>query len=162
MQVEIAMKEGRKAFFLCFGQLKIVIKYRYNKEVSVILQNIGIYDHVKLKAVYTKHFKYNIGFGYQFGIGHNIGKRRIMYVASDYSFDSDKYGSVCSLFNAIDKEKLLKKYKFLIRNSSVDKWREIDMKTLHRIYHQFEMLERNIEEYTLINYSADNGGEKHV
>lgn len=162
MQVEIAMKEGRKAFFLCFGQLKIVIKYRYNKEVSVILQNIGIYDYVKLKAVYTKHFKYNIGFGYQFGIRHTIGKR-IMYVATDKTLYFDNaYLSVCNLFDATDKEKLLKKYKFLIRNSSVDEWREIDMKTLHRIYHQFEMIERSIEEYTLLNYSADNGGIKNA
>lgn len=86
-----------------------------------------------------------------------------MYDATDKTLYFDNaYLSVCNLFDATDKEKLLKKYKFLIRNSSVDEWREIDMKTLHRIYHQFEMIERSIEEYTLLNYSADNGGIKNA
>lgn len=118
------------------------------------MQNIGIYDYVKLKDVYIKHFKYRIGFGYQFCIRHTIGK---IYVATDSTMDFDNaYLSVCSLFESINRDKLLKKYRFLIRNSSADEWREIDIKTLQRIYHQFEMIERNVEEYTLLNYSADN------
>lgn len=123
------------------------------------LQDIRLYDYVKLKAVYTKHFKYRIGFGYQFGICHIVGKRR-MYVSTDSTFDfNNSYLSVCNLFESISRDKLFKKYTFLIRNCSVDEWREIDMRTLHRIYHQFEMVEKIIEEYTLQNYSADNESE---